>query len=291
MDFRGEMQKWTNNNKLSNDEQLKKFAFEVIAQNQKQLPILYRYSRADYYAIRSLETCTLHLTEIGKMNDPFEGISAKAEGTVDERVLRIISDVAYIKSFSENENDLFMWGQYADNFAGMCLAYDFSEDEAADYEAVYHLFPVVYSKKRFGEYSPEKLGQALMQYKECERKQQKSKIEIPVLPFLTKSKDWEKEREWRLVVTYPHLTKPNDSERAVNGENLPQNTVMPLPRKVYLGPRMPIDVQRHIIEICDKLNQENKGKQVYWYKMQLDKDEYKLIVQESNDPTEIKEEK
>ncbi|MCQ2453752.1 MAG: DUF2971 domain-containing protein [Clostridia bacterium] len=225
------------------------------------------------------------------MNDPFEGISAKAEDTVDGDVLRTITDSAFIKSFSENENDLYMWGQYADNFAGMCLAYDFSEDEAADYEAVYHLFPVIYSSRRFGEYSPEKLSKVLNQYKEREREQRKSdKIDIPVLPFLMKSKDWEKEREWRIIVTYPHLDKSKDSNGLIYGDNLPQNTVMPLPSKVYLGPRMPIDVQRHVIEICDRLNEENKGKQIYWYKMQLDKDEYKLIVQESNDPTGKKEE-
>ena len=94
-----------------------------LIDHKEQLPYLYRYSKADYYNIHSLETKTLSLSPIGEMNDIFEGLAYEInpENIGAEKRLK---DIAYIKSFSEKHDDLRMWGIYADNYSGMCVKYN-----------------------------------------------------------------------------------------------------------------------------------------------------------------------
>lgn len=127
------------------DFELVSFTKNTLIENKNEIPALFRYSPADYYNIRGLETESLFLSHVGGLNDIFEGISC----TVDDSALKQIddmSDIAFIKSFSEDKNNLLMWAHYASNYSGMCVEYDFSK--LSD-EILYHLFPVYYSERRF----------------------------------------------------------------------------------------------------------------------------------------------
>ena len=60
-----------------------------------------------------LETQTIHLTPVGKLNDVFEGLYFQTQEGINEYV-DSVGDLAFIKSFSENACNLRMWGDYAD---------------------------------------------------------------------------------------------------------------------------------------------------------------------------------
>ena len=117
---------------------------EELIPNKSDIPTLFRYTPADYNNIRSLETKQLFLSEIGSMKDIFEGLSCEIDDRVIEN-LEKLHDIAYFKSFSDNNNHLLMWSSYADNYSGMCVEYDLTNMQDKCY---YHLFPVVYSEKR-----------------------------------------------------------------------------------------------------------------------------------------------
>lgn len=70
MDFREELKKilFKDLNETVEDYDLQIYKEEVFAPNVDKLPILYRFSKADYDNIRNLETETLYLSEIGWMN-------------------------------------------------------------------------------------------------------------------------------------------------------------------------------------------------------------------------------
>lgn len=99
---------------------------EALYENRQSIPLLYRYMPADYHSIRSLETNTIHLSEIGNMNDVFEGFSACMDSATPE-MMHALRDLVYIKSFSEQPNDPLMWAHYAANSSGICVEYDLSE--------------------------------------------------------------------------------------------------------------------------------------------------------------------
>ena len=121
------------------------FSKNILTKQKSNLPKLFRYSPADYYNIRSLETETLFLSPIGNMNDIFEGLSCRIDDNVINQIEKM-QDIAYLKSFSENKNHLLMWAHYANNYTGMCVEYDLSN---LSEEVLYHLYPIHYSKIRF----------------------------------------------------------------------------------------------------------------------------------------------
>ena len=95
-----------------NDCELAEFARNVVLKNRAAIPPVFRYSPADYYNIRGLKTQSLFLTPVGNMNDVFEGVSCKITDEVINK-LEQLSDIAYLKSFSEEKNNLLLWAHYA----------------------------------------------------------------------------------------------------------------------------------------------------------------------------------
>lgn len=274
MNFRTELMKYLQRTEPTTDADLEAFVEDIIAPNQDKLPILYRFSPADYYNIRAFETQTLFLSEIGQMNDIFEGLSC----AIDDKVISSIeklSDVAYLKSFTETKDDLKMWSMYADSYAGMCIAYNFRE---CAQNFIYHLFPVCYSETRQAKPRLEKAAFELEKLKldisetnalsECEA------IRDIMSLFLTKSRDWENEQEWRVVVTYPQMNLfahnlPNEESSFFY--DIAERTIhVPYTTDVYLGPKMPELVKKHIREIADRLN-------IQVHEMQLDPQRYALV--------------
>lgn len=261
---------------------LGEFVDEVVLKNCPEIPALYRYSPTDYYNIRALEKDELFLSEIGKMNDVFEGLSTPVGNWVAEHLAEI-SDMAYVKSFTENQNDLKMWSHYADNYAGMCVRYKMKlDDDRADYadnDYLYHLFPVVYSDKKIPsdrfDQAAEKLEYTkwILKEKVCEDFSGWKDI---MQFFLQKATDWADEKEWRILVTYSQMHL--DCEQVDDEENFllypaiqHQNIEFPFATDVYLGPKAPKYVEEHILEIC-----KNKKRKVNVYRMKLSETAYRL---------------
>ena len=253
------------------------FVKDVILPNKAKIPRLFRFSRADYYNIRGLETESLFLSPIGTMNDVFEGLSSDAS----EKALKHLDEIgemAYIKSFSENWENLLMWAHYADSYKGMCVEYDFSQ---VCPELFYHLFPVYYSRKRFLhqelEYSLDEMHDLKKANDECDEPIDVFYIQDILSLFLVKPQVWEYEKEWRFIATYPQL---NNSADDIDDEEPPQLymlnsqtiSVKNCIKGVYLGPRIGKLEKEHIKEIC-----ESKLGGIPVYSLSLSNEDYAFV--------------
>jgi len=99
--------------------------------------------------------------------------------------------------FSENINSVLMWSHYSDYHKGFALGYNLRSFLLPNKENL-GLFPVVYSSQRYNatKYLYYLAGKLL----NLPLKNQDTFAQIKLL--LYKSKDWEYEREWRLINSY-----------------------------------------------------------------------------------------
>lgn len=279
MNFRSELKKlYEEHDNFVSDSQLFTFSNECVLKKLSDVPPLYRYSPTDYYNIRSLETDTLFLSEIGKMNDIFEGLNGPTNKW-EMGCFSQINDLVYLKSFSENSNNLRMWSEYADNYSGMCIRYIIRDVDYDDNDFLFHLLPVVYSNKRNLSEGFDNVLEALQLVKnelamgtavDCTSLKD-------ILHFcLQKSTAWRNEKEWRILVSYLQLKVGH--KVADDAENLllypgshNQTISFPFATDVYLGPKTPKYIEEHIVEICKK-----KERKVHVYRMNLSQTHYRL---------------
>lgn len=234
---------------------LKMFTEYVILPNKHKIPTLFRYSSADYFNIRNLETETLMLSSTHNMNDVFEGLSGFANDlAVNE--LDELKDIAFIKCFSENKNDLLMWSHYGDSYKGMCVEYDFSK--LSD-DILFHLFPVMYSNKRYPITTLSNAVNDLYEVKKANKEKYypdlyESLMDIMSM-FLKKPECWQYEAEWRIIATYAQIYNAatdfdGEIENAVlYNINDKIFSVKDCIKAVYLGPKIPQVQKNHIIDI------------------------------------------
>lgn len=239
--------------------------------NEKLKP-LYRYSPADYYNIRSLETKKIHLSKIGLMNDVFEGLSRKTTGDKFEELY----DLVYIKSFSENCNDLSMWSRYADNYSGMCVEYDVRK---LSKDVLCHLYPVNYSDKRSINGNLSTVCKELIQTKQNiengDAIEDFGCLKDIMGLYLSKSRVWMNENEWRLIFSYLQLNanfdevEDDDQKEKILYEFTSEDIKFDCATKIYLGPKMEKVKKEHLKDIGRALG-------IDVIELQLSENEYKL---------------
>lgn len=245
-----------------------------LKQNKKNIPPLYRYTPADYNNIRNLETQKIFLSNVGSMNDVFEGLSSKLDDK-SNKLLEYASNLAYFKSFSECKNDLKMWSQYADSYAGMCVEYDLRK---IDDKLIYHLFPVTYANTRIDD---EKLKFALRHFEKRLKNETFDEFFLQDITslYLLKPECWRNEKEWRILFSWLHLNFQADEvldceeDEEILYSYDKQIISFPYAKAVYMGPKMPKHIKDHISEIADKLH-------IVAYEMILDEREYSLNPKE-----------
>lgn len=226
---------------------------EFIIENRGRLPILYRYSPADYFNVSALLNGELYLVSANHMNDYWEGNRDWGSNYSAEESAKNVKDEQkhiYLKSFSEDENSDYMWKKYADNFNGMCVAYDFSN--ASD-ELLRKLYPVQYTFTGFC----------------CENNM---KPLINPYYYLRKSKEWEPEHEWRFIEKEDRVLTEPKCEQV--GEYI---------RAVYFGIGMDNSLKNHIE--C-KLREENRFEKrkyfIDFYDMKTQRE--KRVENDNGDP-------
>lgn len=120
-----------------------------------------------------------------------EKISKKPEYIIEylEKGLKMFKSNLAVTCFSEQEDNMPMWANYADNHAGICIEYDFS-NLPIDSDFGKMLYPMVYEEERY-DISNILIDQATARY-------QKNPY---VLFFLTlmKHSSWRYEKEWRFI--------------------------------------------------------------------------------------------
>lgn len=248
---------------------------EILLKEKSSIPRLFRYSSADYYNIRALETETLFLSPIGNMNDIFEGLSCEIDDAVIDKI-EDLQDIAYLKSFSEEKNNLLMWAHYAKDYSGMCVEYDFSK---LSKDVLCHLYPIYYSKTRS---TNRKLDKAIEEHIDLKRMNDDNCypndcdfIKDILSLFLTKSDAWSYEKEWRIIATHSQIYNTaedmGDDQALLYAINTQNISVKSCIKSIYLGARMKKNIKEHIKEICrDKLNN------IPVYSTRLSKNKYEL---------------
>jgi hypothetical protein len=256
---------------------------EVLQSNIGSLPLLYRYVKADYSTIRSIETSNIKLISGSQLNDIFEAMPVFSDEIEKEMknkkrgVLEDIADVHKIKSFTEDKNNLLMWSHYADSNKGMLFEYDISLLSEENQWLINHLYPIVYSDKRMSGVSIEQVVDDYFQYR-------KDSFEINDVPdengfynlynskekliclSIVKSMVWEEEKEWRISVPVIDLELEHViCDGIVNFDCM---------TAIYCGARMEKHVKEHIIEIVDKIN--SSSRRIKLYEMIINPNDFSL---------------
>ncbi len=232
---------------------------------------LYRYTPADYFNIRNIETQKIHLSPNGVMNDAYEGFP---EISADRSYYNInrLNDMAYITCFSEEKNNILMWGHYAQGHEGLCLEYDFVKLTNDLLGIRNHLFPVVYRDRRPFKRDIDSLirsKKALDMAIEEEYEYDGEEALDDVLPlFLTKADKWKYEKEWRVIYTKKQMYDINKDE-LFNG-----NIYAQCISAVYLGTRINSEKKDNILEIAERISKP--GFRIDVYQAQLSPKGYDL---------------
>ncbi|MFA9459129.1 DUF2971 domain-containing protein [Halalkalibacter sp. AB-rgal2] len=207
-------------------------------------PFLYKYTSINQYSVLNLKTnnltatiptefndlydSTMHFDTYNKKLKQIQNLNEKAreigynkiidsEATKlllknseeeDNFKLSYLSNGFRITSLSSSNQDIKMWSLYANNNKGICIEYGFRQDQNRISNFIY---PVLYIDKPLD-----------VTYI-CE---DDKKLDLAVLSsVISKYKEWEYEREWRIVLYVGYQIK----EKRVPIQNIPK------PKCIYLG--------------------------------------------------------
>lgn len=232
---------------------------------------LYRFSKADMYNIISLKNDEIYLSEAGKMNDIFEGVQkSDDEQMPTSKQLEMISDIARIKCFTENKDSSYMWGNYGDSAQGICVEYELSKLDSNS-KILEHIFPIVYSDNRFeGDYKIEDFIKCRVGIDTEREKYDIGELsEIDAL-YLVKSKEWEREKEWRILYNIYDIKEEGCLDNCIKMDCI---------SAVYLGYRMEKKKKIFIREIIKEKNKSRDEKnKIVVYDTIPDSKEYKIMA-------------
>ena len=142
-----------------------------------------------------------------------------------------------------------MWSHYADHHRGFCIEYDFSSLDFHNFRTCL-LYPVIYTDDIFD--ATEYLQVAL------EERDTYNSFMV-TYAAITKSTEWNYEKEWRYVLPLGPLNDPHLS--------------LPKPKAIYLGAKVLDEKKENIIKLATK-----KGIKVY--QMTMNTSKFKLITNE-----------
>jgi len=176
-----------------------------------------------------------------------KGIKRNFKDVIKRRIDLVNSEIkefmrsTFFSSFSEINDSTLMWSHYSEKHKGICIDYDFSNDD----KIIQFLEPVYYTEQRNS--VTDAFGF------------DKKKNTFRIAAF-TKAKDWEYEKEWRIV--FPHNKKGHYK--------------VPKPKAIYLGTRFDenkVEFKEYLLNLTKILN-------IPLYKMKLHDTEYKIIKDE-----------
>lgn len=205
--------------------------------------------------LRTLKENKIWLTKADYLNDPYDcqafyynkekllkaiiendipsKISRTPEYIIDflENGLKMFKRNMAVTCFSEQEDNMPMWANYADNHAGICIEYDFS-NLSTNSGFSQMLYPIVYVEERY-DISNLLIDQVTAAW-----------MKNPyVLFFITlmKHTSWKYEKEWRFIGT------------DINQEHINGFTVeLPVqPKAIYFGMRCREEDINEITKIVD----------------------------------------
>ncbi|AIL70781.1 DUF2971 domain-containing protein [Vibrio vulnificus] len=215
--------------------------------------IISNEDQASIEAILSSETPTTTLMELSYPDRPeyAQTMGDVLSTVIKEQGLGIISELSEnmkkafkVCCFSEDPKSILMWSHYADYHKGFCIAYDFGELGNEDLRTRM-LYPVIYSNSMFdasGIFSRNKTVNNILYINQA---------------ALIKSREWQYEKEWRLVFGNGTLAEEIGYQ-------------VPKAKFVILGTKIAKEDADKIIEICDRKGIEVKQMQMSPVRYELD---------------------
>jgi hypothetical protein len=140
-------------------------------------------------------------------------------------------------SFSERNDSMLMWAHYASYHQGFCIEYNLENISSSDYRRRF-LYPAIYSDQIFD--ATEHMMKGLKHMMKGIKDENSNNLYLS-LAALIKAKDWEYEKEWRIVFANGIV----DSERSYG---------IGKPKMIYFGTKISQPVQERLIEICKRRN-------------------------------------
>jgi hypothetical protein len=112
---------------------------------------------------------------------------------------RRFGEIVGVECFTQSPSDVLMWSYYANKHTGICVEYDFSKLFSSLSDAL--LLPVDYSESR-----PLLNIQSIYDPITKQAISDRLVNEFPnvIRSWITKSKEWEREKEWRLILFAIH---------------------------------------------------------------------------------------
>jgi hypothetical protein len=142
--------------------------------------------------------------------------------------LRQVRDATKVCSFSKRNDSILMWSHYANYHKGFCVEYEI-DPLPPDHFLRQNLYPVIYSSSLY-----DLTGWSTSLFSSPREQFNPSLV---LLAMLHKYRDWHYEKEWRLILTEPRLTRDRPLQ-------------VPRPSRVFLGSRMEEGQKCELTQIC-----------------------------------------
>lgn len=180
------------------------------------------------------------------IREVMDEVCGSTQGIINNK----LSEIMTVTCFSEKNDVPLMWAHYAEKHKGFCIEFDIPKDRTGypDFDKNHSaLLPVIYSDNR-----PD-LTDTILTSDYIATLESSNEINGEILySLLHKSKNWEYEKEWRIICT--------NNEKTLH---------IPLISAIYLGVNTKYDVKKQLVEIARKKN-------VPVYQMKLSATEYKF---------------
>lgn len=213
-------------------------------------------------------------SKLGFKNGKNDGSSQKAlddfiaieqSGKIEEGITNAVHESTsniLVSCFSKNDNSVLMWSHYADNNKGVCLEFeneDFLEVSYSEERTAIRIRNIMY-KILWNFHTKEKLTIS---------KKELPKHLLAMAPLLTKSRDWEYEKEVRCIF-------PLNDKKIVTRNNQHFYKLKTL-KSIILGCRFSNESKEEMMVLAEK----NK---VPIYQIAISKDSFGLVKTELKKP-------
>ena len=150
----------------------------------------------------------------------------KSTKGLDLALIDMAKKSTLVSCFSENNNSIIMWSHYANSHKGFCVEYDFKSLPYSDWITLL-LYPVIYQDE-------------LLDVTEYMKKRNEYTNNLfSARAAITKSKEWEHEKEWRIVMPFGFFK--HEMEWPV-----------PLPTSIYAGAKIELKNKEFLKQYCEK---------------------------------------
>ncbi len=224
----------------------------------------YKYYSPKEYNIKAFENDELYLSRAQDFNDPFDCYfespysiemnlnKNKMFFNLKEYNFKKIKEVFFTKMgvacLSTDGESPLMWAHYAENSKGFCVEYKFDKNfQNSNYaRADVSLMPVLYFKNSY--YNSCTLIKDFLCFRIKTKSFQSGFNACLYKNMLCKGKDWNKEKEWRIV----HNVFGCDETRK-------RKIKMPFPKAIYLGINMDQLLKEQLINVVIDKNKKNSN--------------------------------